>query len=180
MLRNGKEVARMRRDAIALTPACAVIRLNRTTMPAASRQFWPRLTKAEYEMLAAFRYHLRQFLKFSEDAAQAAGLTPRQYQALLAIKGFPRRESLTIGELAEQLQIAHHTAVELVDRLSTQKLVERAYGTEDRRNVFVKLSRSGSATLEKLSAAHRVELHQLGPRLLPLLQSIVSGLEHHE
>ena len=91
-------------------------------------------------MLAAFCYHLRQFLKFSEDAAQAAGLTPRQYQALLAIKGFPGRECLTIGELAEQLQIAHHTAVELVDRLSAQKLVERAYGTEDRRNVFVKQS----------------------------------------
>ena len=73
----------------------------------APRQCWPRLTKGENEMLAAFRYHLRQFLKCSEDAAQVAGLTSRQHQALLAIKEFPRRQSVTIGELAEQLQIAH-------------------------------------------------------------------------
>ena len=75
-------------------------------MAAASRKSSPRLTKSEYEMLAAFRYHLRQFLRFSEDAAQAAGLTPRQHQALLAIKGFPKRQSVTIGELAEQLGVA--------------------------------------------------------------------------
>src|SRR5215469_477444 len=146
-------------------------------MSAASRRSWPRLTKAEYEMLAAFRYHLRQFLKFSEDAAQTAGLTPRQHQALLAIKGFPKRQSVTIGELAEQLQIAHHTAVELVDRLVAQKLVEREDGREDRRNVFVKLRPAGSATLEKLSDAHRAELRRLGPSLIPLLKSLVPDLE---
>ncbi len=72
-----------------------------------------RVTKAEYEALAAFRYNLRQFLSFSESAAASAGLTPRQYQAFLAIKGFPGRDSVTIGELAEQLQIAHHSAVGL-------------------------------------------------------------------
>jgi DNA-binding MarR family transcriptional regulator len=135
------------------------------------------LTKSEYEMLAAFRYHLRQFLKFSEEAAQSAGLTPRQHQALLAIKGFPQRESVTIGELAEQLQISHHTAVELVDRLSAQNLVERKDGVQDRRNVFVKLTRAGSATLARLSTAHRAELHQLGPRLIPLLEKLVLDLE---
>lgn len=75
-------------------------------------------------MLAVFRYHLRQFLQFSEEAAQAAGLAPRQYQALLTIKGSSRAERLTIGDLAEQLQIVHHAAVELVDRLSAQDLVE--------------------------------------------------------
>jgi DNA-binding MarR family transcriptional regulator len=138
------------------------------------------LTKSEYEMLAAFRYHLRQFLKFSEEAAEAAGLTPRQHQALLAIKGFPRRESVTIGELAEQLQISHHTAVELVDRLSAQKLVERKDGLQDRRKVFVKLTRAGSATLARLSSAHRAELHQLGPRLIPLLEKLVLDLEPKE
>jgi len=63
----------------------------------------------------------------------------------------------------------------LVDRLCAQNLVEREYSTEDRRNVFVKLSRAGSATLERLSAAHRAELRQLGPRLLPLLENLISG-----
>jgi DNA-binding CsgD family transcriptional regulator len=74
------------------------------------------LSKAQYEKLAALRYRLRQFLHFSELAARIAGLTPRQYQALLAIKGYPNRERITIGELAEQLHIAHHSAVGLVDR----------------------------------------------------------------
>ena len=146
-------------------------------MAAPSRKSSPRLTKREYEILAAFRYHLRQFLRFSEEAAQTAGLTPRQHQALLAIKGFPKRQSVTIGELAEQLQIAHHSAVELVDRLVAQKLVEREDGREDRRNVFVKLRPAGSATLEKLSDAHRAELRRLGPSLIPLLKSLVPDLE---
>jgi DNA-binding MarR family transcriptional regulator len=94
-----------------------------------------RVTKAEYEALAAFRYSLRQFLSFSESAAASAGVTPRQYQALLAIKGFPGRDSATIGELAEQLQIAHHSAVGLVDRLGAQNLVVRVAGNQDRREV---------------------------------------------
>jgi DNA-binding MarR family transcriptional regulator len=138
-------------------------------MPAPSH----RLTKSEYQMLAAFRYQLRRFLQFSEEAAQAAGLTPRQYQALLAIKGSTQRERLTIGELAEQLQIVHHAAVELVDRLSAQNLVERHSSLDDRRKVFVRLSRTGSKVLDKLSAAHRGELRRLSPGLLPLLEKLV-------
>jgi DNA-binding MarR family transcriptional regulator len=130
------------------------------------------LTKADYEVLAAFRYHLRQFLRFSEEAAQRAGVTPRQHQALLAIKGFPNRARVTIGELAEQLQIAHHSAVELVDRLAAQRLVQREESRQDRRHVFVKLSSSGTATLEKLSDAHRAELRRLGPSLVLLLQNL--------
>jgi DNA-binding MarR family transcriptional regulator len=82
-------------------------------------------------------------------------LTPRQYQALLAIKGSGQQERLTIGELAEQLQIVHHAAVELVDRLSAQNLVERHDGVEDRRKVFVQLSRTGSTILETLSGTPR-------------------------
>src|SRR5580658_4553073 len=83
------------------------------------------LNKAQYETLAEFRYALRQFIHFSEEAAQAAGITPQRHQALLAIKGFPGRDSVTVGELAEQLQIAHHSAVGLVDRLAAQKLIFR-------------------------------------------------------
>jgi DNA-binding MarR family transcriptional regulator len=132
-----------------------------------------RLTKSEYQTLAAFRYHLRRFLQFSEEAAQGAGLTPRQYQALLAIKGSTQRECLTIGQLAEQLQIVHHAAVELVDRLAAQNLVERRSSLDDRRKVFVQVSRSGSKILDKLSAAHRGELRRLSPRLLPLLERLV-------
>jgi hypothetical protein len=95
-----------------------------------------RVTKKEYEMLAEFRYRLRHFLRFSESAAEASGLTSRQYQALLAIRGFPARECVTIGQLAEQLQIAHHSAVGLVDRLVVQNLVSREAGANGIRPSF--------------------------------------------
>ena len=124
------------------------------------------VTKAEYEKLASFRYNLRHFLRFSESAAKSAGLTSRQYQALLTIKGFPGGDCLTVGELAEQLQIAHHSAVGLVDRLALQVLVSREAGTEDRRQVYVKLTSRGLAILEKLTSAHKEELRRLGAHLL--------------
>jgi DNA-binding MarR family transcriptional regulator len=120
-----------------------------------------RVTKAEYEALAAFRYNLRQFLHFSESAAETAGVTPRQHQALLAIKGFPGRDSATIGELAEQLQIAHHSAVGLVDRLVAQNLIIREASTADRRQVYVRLSGRGIEVLQKLTNAHKDELRRL-------------------
>jgi DNA-binding MarR family transcriptional regulator len=106
-----------------------------------------RLSKAQYEMLAAFRYQLREFLHFSELAAQNAGLTPCQHQALLAIKGFPDRETITIGELAGQLHIAHHSAVGLVDRSVEQNLIAREQGTKDRRQVYIKLTDHGANCL---------------------------------
>jgi DNA-binding MarR family transcriptional regulator len=136
------------------------------------------ISKAGYEMLAAFRYQLRQFLHFSEQAAQNAGLTPRQHQALLAIKGFPNRESITIGELAEQLHIAHHSAVGLVDRSVTQNLIAREQGVEDRRQVYIKLTDHGSKVLEQLSGAHRAEIRRLGPRLGSLLKSLMRDQNH--
>jgi len=140
--------------------------------PAYERPFQP-LAKTDYETLAAFRYDIRRFLRFSEEAARAAGLTARHHQALLAIKGFPQRERVTIGELADQLQVAHHSAVGLVGRLVSQNLVEREYGHEDRRNVYVKLNREGSKRLGKLSAAHRAEINRIGPHLRHLLESLI-------
>jgi DNA-binding MarR family transcriptional regulator len=122
------------------------------------------LTKAEYERLAAFRYNLRHFLRFSESAARSAGLTSCQYQALLAIKGFPLGDRLTVGELAEQLQITHHSAVGLVNRLVLHNLVLRDAGIEDRRYVYVKLTTRGAEVLEKLVSAHREELVRLSSR----------------
>ena len=134
-------------------------------MNAGKKKASARVTKAEYEALAAFRYGLRQFLRFSESAAASAGVTPRQYQALLAIKGFPGRDSVTIGELAEQLQIAHHSAVGLVDRLEAQNLIIRVASNEDRRQVYVTLTVQGIELLDKLVSAHKDELRRLGPRL---------------
>ncbi len=130
--------------------------------------------QSEYEALAAFRYSLRQFLRFSEEAAQSVGLTPQQHQALLAIKGFPTNEPVTIGALAERLQIRPNSAVELVNRLMAEELVAREHSKGDRRQVYVRLTERGVNLLEKLSAVHKQELKRLGPQLHELLSILAS------
>lgn len=112
---------------------------------------------------------LRKFLGFSEAAAVSHGLTPQQYQALLSIQGFPGRDWVTISELAEQMQIAHHSAVGLTDRMEALRLVRRLPSQEDRRRVQVSLTAKGLWILEKLYRIHRAELHSTGPRLARLL-----------
>ncbi len=130
------------------------------------------ISKKEYEMLANFRYALRQFLRFSETAARQAGITPQQHQAILAIAGFPGQDQITISELAERLQIRHHSAVGLVDRLVAQDLVMREPGKTDRREVYVFLTPQGNDILAQLSATHRQELRRIGPQLHLLLEQL--------
>ena len=134
------------------------------------------LADADYERLAEFRYLLRRFLIFSEDAAEQAGLTAQQHQALLAIKGFGRARSLTTGELAERLGVRHHSAVGLIDRLLSKSLVKRQSGAEDRRQVLLTLTAKAESLLAKLSAAHRDELE----RLAPLLQTLLTHFKPEE
>jgi DNA-binding MarR family transcriptional regulator len=134
------------------------------------------LTKADYEALADFRYALRKFLGFSETAASEHGVTPQQYQALLAIEGFPGRNWVTIGELAEQMRIAHHSAVGLVDRMEAMRLVKRTAAREDRRRVRVTLTARGLKLLEKLYLVHREELRSSGPQLARVLQKAASHI----
>jgi DNA-binding MarR family transcriptional regulator len=127
------------------------------------------LADADYGRLAEFRYLLRRFLIFSEDAAEQAGLTAQQHQALLAIKGFGSDKPLTTGDLAERLGIRHHSAVGLIDRLLSKSLVKRKTGLEDRRQVLLILTPKAEALLARLSAAHRDELERLAPLLQTLL-----------
>ncbi len=131
-----------------------------------------RITKKEYENLAAFRYALRQFLHFSEEAAQSVGLTPQQHQALLSVKGFPGRDEITIKELAERMQIRHHSAVGLVNRLVAQGLLKRQQSITDRRQVYVKLSEQGLSLLEQLSSIHKEELRRILPELHSLMEQL--------
>ena len=133
-----------------------------------------KLSKSQYELLASFRFALRQFLRFSEDAAQEAGVTPQQHQALLAIKGFPGRDRVTVGELAERLQVAHHSAVGLLDRLAAERLVARETSAEDRRRVFITLTQRGEEILEGLSSVHRAQLRRIGPEMGSLLARLGS------
>ena len=119
------------------------------------------LNKKDFEALSEFRYQLRRFLRFSEDAAHTAGLTPVQYQLLLHVKGFPGRDRASIGELAERLQTPQHGVVALVTRCAAAGLVVRAHDPSDRRRVEVRLTPAGEACLRGLAAAHRSELRSL-------------------
>ena len=95
------------------------------------------LTKQDFEALARFRFGIRRYLRFSEETVRSHGLTPQQYQLLLALKGFPEREWATVRELADRLQLRHHSVVELVNRAQRQGLVERAAHPDDARAVRV-------------------------------------------
>jgi DNA-binding MarR family transcriptional regulator len=120
-----------------------------------------RLAKADFEQLSEFRYQMRRFERFSEQAAQGEGITPLQYLLLLHIKGYPQREWATIGELAERLQAQHHGVVALVSRCEALGLVERRPSAVDRRQVEVHLLEAGDALLGKLAEMHRAELTSL-------------------
>jgi DNA-binding MarR family transcriptional regulator len=136
-----------------------------------------RLGKLHFETLAAFRYALRRFIHFSDEAASAAGVTPQQYQALLAIKGFPGRDDVTVGDLAERLQLRHHSAVGLVDRLAAEELVVRTHAREDRRRVIVHLTERGEKILQRLASVHREQLRRIGPEISQLLGRLEHGEE---
>ncbi|WP_200941212.1 MarR family transcriptional regulator [Afipia sp. Root123D2] len=129
-----------------------------------------RPSQADYEALSQFRYLIRCFLEFSQNAARAHGLTPRQHQALLAIRGYPDGKPVAIGDLAERLRIRHHTTVELVDRLSEAGLVERVIDPDDQRRVLLGLTNLADRHLAGLSAAHLDELS----RIEPLLRQVLS------
>ena len=123
-----------------------------------------------YESLAELRYQIRCFLAFSEQAARAAGLEPRQHQLMLGLKGLPRGVRPTIGEMAERLQIQHHSAVELVNRLVYAGYVRRSRTGRDRREVLLALTSKGERVLRTLSLHHRVELQSAGPALVKALR----------
>jgi DNA-binding MarR family transcriptional regulator len=125
----------------------------------------------DYKALAQFRFQLRRFLSFSETAARDAGLTPQQHQALLAIKGFSSAEPLSVGELAEFLLVRHHTAVELVDRMTRLRLLERIADEDDSRRILVKLTKKGEQKLRMLSKIHLQELQTASVALTKILQS---------
>ncbi len=92
---------------------------------------------SDYRALAEFRHQIRKFLRFSEHAVREAGVETGQYQLMLAIKGMPEGVRPRIRELANRMQIQHHSAVELVNRLEAGGFVRRERGQDDRREVLL-------------------------------------------
>jgi len=131
------------------------------------------LTSADYQALAEFRYQVRRFQHFSENAARAQGLEPQQHQILLSIRAMDEPGGPTVRMLAEHLLIQHHSAVGLIDRLAVRGLVERVRGEKDRRQVRVRISAEGEAKLQQLTDTHREELRRSGPLLVAALSRML-------
>ena len=139
----------------------------------AERRF--NLSTAEYARLAAYRQALREFLRFSEEAAAKAGLSGQHYQAMLIVRACPDGESVTINDLATKLLIKHNSAVGLVDRLVKEGLVRREPSRQDRRKVELQLSARGRRVLAQLAQTHRRELERIGPELARLIAEAAKG-----
>jgi|SRR4051794_2651585 DNA-binding MarR family transcriptional regulator len=123
------------------------------------------LSKDDFEALARFRFGIRRYLRFSEETVRSHGVTPQQYQLMLALKGFPGRDWAVVRELADRLQLRHHSVVELVNRAQTQGLVRRTTDPDDARAVRVVLTDQGEQLLGRLSALHRDELRRMDTAL---------------
>ena len=123
----------------------------------------------DYAALLAFRTALRRFHRWSEQQAEAAGLTAAQHQLLLAVKGHDDQRGPTIGEVADYLLLRHHSTVELVNRAQAAGLVDRVKDSNDGRVVRVRLTESGERAIASLTQLHIDELQQLEPLLRHLV-----------
>ena len=131
------------------------------------------LTERDYHSLASLRYVLRKFLRFSKDlASSSANLTPEQYEALLALKAFSPEDGLTVGQLSERIQVKHHTAVSLTDKLAARKLLTKRRGSPDRRYVYLKLTPTGTKLLAALASAHRREIRKHAAEMIKSLRDL--------
>jgi DNA-binding MarR family transcriptional regulator len=132
-----------------------------------------KLTLSDYQALAEFRYQIRKYLHFSEGAVHDAGLERGQYQLMLAIKGMTEGVRPRIRELADRMQIQHHSAVELINRLAAGGYVRRARAQEDRREVLLALTKKGEKVLEQLALHHHEELRSAAPGLVAALRRVM-------
>lgn len=134
------------------------------------------MTPAEYRALAEFRHQIRVYLNGSERAASAAGLEPQQYLAMLAVRGFPPGQQATIRNLAERLQLRHHSVVELLDRLQRRGLARRKrLKGGDRRLVLVDLTARGNRLLARLASQRIAELRIKAPELVRALSAVIAA-----
>jgi DNA-binding MarR family transcriptional regulator len=121
----------------------------------------PRVSDVDYQRLLAFRTQLRRFVHWSEEQAEAIGITPAQHQLLLAVRGADDRRGPTVGDIASLLMLRHHSAVGLVDRAADAGLVRRVQDRSDHRVVRLRLTADGARKLARLSRRHLEELERL-------------------
>ncbi|PYK42327.1 MAG: MarR family transcriptional regulator [Verrucomicrobia bacterium] len=136
-----------------------------------SRTVKKALQAKDYDVLSAFRYAMRKFLRVSKEVVAArAKLTPEQYEALLAIKSSSGANGVTVGEISERLQVRHHTAVSPLDRLEARKFAVRKRTNSDKRMVNVKLTKTGATLLSRLALIHYGEIRRRTPEIMSALR----------
>src|SRR5712671_2114342 len=166
----------------ALSQLNIVLRYNNSSSPdysiaARYNRGMKKLTLSDYQALAEFRYQIRRFLHFSEQVVKQAGMERGQYQLLLAIKGMPVGVRPRIGELANRMQIRHHSAVELINRLEAGGYVRRERAQDDRREVLLALTPRGERILGELALHHHAELRSAAPGLVAALRRLMPEKE---
>ena len=135
------------------------------------------MTSAGFRALADFRYQIRIYLNGSEQAARKVGLEPQQYLLLLALRGLPVGRAASIRELAERMQLRHHSVVELVDRLERRLLLRRERSRTDRRQVIVHLTPRGEKILTRLAKQRIAELRTSAPALVRALTALIRSTQ---
>jgi DNA-binding MarR family transcriptional regulator len=135
------------------------------------------MTVAEFRALAEFRYRIRIFLNGSEEAARKAGLEPQQYALMLALRGLPGGAKPSIRELAERMQLRHHSVVELVDRLERRQYLRRERSRSDRRQVILHLTSRGEKILTRLARQRILELRTAAPALVQSLTTVIRSTQ---
>ena len=135
------------------------------------------MSAAEFRALAEFRYRIRIFLIGSEEAARKAGLEPQQYALMLALRGLPVGLEPSIRELAERLQLRHHSVVELVDRLERRQFLRRERSRSDRRQVILHLTSRGERVLTRLAKQRILELRTAAPALVESLTAVIRSTQ---
>jgi len=139
--------------------------------PADARRGRP-LSDEDYAALRSFRHALRVFLRASERAARDAGVTPAQHQLLLAVRGHRGAGRPNVTDVAEVLQLRHHSTVELIDRATDAGLVVRHRAQDDQRRQEIELTRAGHDVLERLSVFHRDELRRFRVEMIDILDEL--------
>ena len=133
------------------------------------------ISAADYRRLAEFRFRIRQFLHFTEEAARAQGIEPQQHQLMLAIRGLPVGARPTVATISDRLRLRHHSTVELIDRLEKQGAVARQHSEQDRREVLLRLTPRGQDQLRRLTVSIWSQLQVEGAALSDSLRKLLAA-----
>lgn len=114
--------------------------------------------------IAQARYVIRRVFRIVDDEAKKAGLDPLHHQALLQAFG-AGSEPLTIGGLAERLDIVPALASRAVKELERRELVHRRRDTQDRRVITVDVTEAGRELLQDIDAAVHVHVEYFQSQL---------------